>query len=59
MVGTLIEIKGYINDIAYIKLNAVTDRKIIMLTKEDLEYAFDYVKTSYKYINLEDLYTHS
>lgn len=57
--GTLIEIKGYINDIVYIKLNAVTDRKIIMLTKEDLEYAFNYVKTSYEYTTLEDLYTHS
>ena len=54
--GTLIVIKGYNNDQVYAKISSVQDRPLKILYKDDLEYAFNYVKNNYKYINLEDLY---
>lgn len=54
--GTLVEIKGYMTDKTYAKINAVTDRKLIVLQKKDLEYAFNYVKENYEYDELKDLY---
>ena len=53
---TIIEIKGYINDQVYAKISSVQDRPIKVLYKDDLEYAFNYVKNNYAYINIEDLY---
>jgi hypothetical protein len=54
--GSLVEIKGRITDIVYIKLDAVKDVPIKLLSKDDLQYAFDYVKDTYKCKCLEDLY---
>lgn len=54
--GTIIEIKGYMTDQVKEKIKAVKDRPIKVLYKNDLKYAFDYVKANYKYKKLEDLY---
>lgn len=54
--GSLVEIKGYHTDRVDAKLRAVTDRNIIVLYEKDLKYAFDYVKETYKYNKLVDLY---
>lgn len=54
--GTLVEIKGYMTGQTYAKINAVKDRKLIVLQEKDLEYAFNYVKENYEYDELKDLY---
>lgn len=55
--GTIIEIKGYeYNDILKYKIESVKDRPIKVLYRDDLEYAFNYVKKNYKYEKLEELY---
>lgn len=54
--GSLIEIKGYYNELVDIKAKAVTDRPISILYKKDIEFAFEYVKNNYTYKKLEDLY---
>ena len=54
--NTLVEIKGYMDDKNKAKIAAVNDREIIVLMKNDLQYAFDYVKANYKYKFLKDLY---
>lgn len=54
--GSLVEVKGYYNDKVQAKINSVTDRTIILLLEEDLQYAFEYVKENYTYDKLEDLY---
>lgn len=54
--GTLVEIKGWLTDVVYYKINAVDDAPIQLLMKKDLKYAFDYVKETYTYKNLYDLY---
>lgn len=54
--GSLVEIKGYYNDQVKAKINSVNDRKINLLLGKDLEYAFDYVRNTYDYQKLEDLY---
>lgn len=55
--GTIIEIKGYNTKQTEAKISAVKYRPIKVLYKNDLEYAFDYVKNNYEYEHLEDLYT--
>lgn len=45
--GSLVEIKGYYTDLVDIKLNAVNDRKISILYKDDLKFIFDYVCSTY------------
>lgn len=54
--GTIIEIKGYDNGTTEAKINSVKDRPIKVLYKDDLKYAFNYVKDNYEYKNLKDLY---
>ena len=54
--GTIIEIKGYANEQTKAKINSVIDRPIKVLFKQDLKYAFDYVKDNYVYDKLEDLF---
>ena len=54
--GSLVEIKGQITEVVYIKLAAVKDVSIKLLSKDDLKYAFDYIKDTYEYKHLEDLY---
>lgn len=54
--GTIIEIKGYSNKQTEAKINSVKDRPIKVLYWKDLQYAFDYVKSTYMYDSLEDLY---
>ena len=54
--GSLVEIKGWVTDTTSIKLSAVKDVPIKLLTRNDLKYAFDYVKDAYEYKHLEDLY---
>ena len=54
--NTLVEIKGYMDDKNKVKIAAVKDREIIVLMRDDLQYAFDYVKSSYEYKDLTDLY---
>ena len=54
--GTIVEIKGYDNGTTEAKIDSVKDRPIKVLYKNDLKYAFDYVKESYKYKDLKDLY---
>ena len=54
--GIIIEIKGYSNKQTLAKINSVKDRPIKVLFRQDLEYAFDYVKFNYIYEKLEDLY---
>lgn len=54
--GSLIEIKGYMTNLVNVKLNAVQDRPIKILMKDDIQYMFDYVKKTYTYNDLSDLY---
>ena len=54
--GSLVEIKGYYTGQVKAKLNSVHDRKIVLLLKDDLKYAFEYVEQHYTYQKLEDLY---
>lgn len=54
--GTIIEIKGYATEQTLAKISSVKDFPIKVLYKDDLEYAFKYVKDNYKYNKLEDLY---
>lgn len=54
--GTIIEIKGYMNEQTKAKIKSVTDKPIKVLFEKDLQYAFDYVKENYTYNKLEDLY---
>lgn len=54
--NSLIEIKGYYTPLVDIKLQSVNDRPIKVLFKEDLKYAFDWVKEKYSYKYLYDLY---
>lgn len=54
--GTLIELKGYHDELVDIKAHAVTDVPLFILYKEDLQYMFDYVRDNYSYKNLEELY---
>ena len=54
--GSLVEIKGRITDTVMHKIASVNDTPIRLLLKDDLQYAFDYVKNTYEYKNLYDLY---
>ncbi len=56
--STLIEVKGYHTDQvdAKIKATEAAGYNLQMLYKDDLKYAFDYVKNNYEYENIEDLY---
>ena len=54
--GSLIEIKGYHNEVVDLKTASVKDRLIKVLYKKDLKEMFDYVKQNYQYKNLTDLY---
>ena len=54
--GTIIEIKGYSTLQTLAKINAVKDRPIKVLYRQDLQYAFDYVSSHFIYNKLEDLY---
>lgn len=54
--NTLVEIKGYMDNKNKAKIAAVKDLEIIVLMMDDLQYAFDYVKSSYEYKDLTDLY---
>lgn len=54
--GTIVETKGYHNELVDIKKASVTDRPIQVLYEKDLQYAFDWVKEHYTYIELSDLY---
>lgn len=56
--GKLIEIKGYHTEQVDVKLKATKEQgyTIDILYKDDLKYAFDYVKDNYEYEKLEDLY---
>ena len=54
--GELVEIKGYCTEQTQEKILAVSDKKITILTKEKLKYAFDYVKKTYHYHKIEELY---
>ena len=54
--GSLVEIKGYHDSIVDLKLASVKDRNIKILYEKDLKYAFDYVKATYNYSSLADLY---
>lgn len=56
--GTIIEIKGYMNEQTKAKIASVTDRKIKVLFRKDLEYAFNYVEKHYNYNKLEELFEH-
>ena len=52
----MVEIKGYFTEKVAAKTAAVKDRKITVLYKDDLKYAFDWVKEHYQYKELQDLY---
>ena len=54
--NSLVEIKGYIDEKVQIKLSAVKDTHIQLLTKEDLSYAFNWVRKNYVFKDLSDLY---
>jgi len=56
--STLIEVKGYHTEQVDAKIKATKEAgyNLQMLYKDDLKYAFDYVKDNYKYKNIEDLY---
>ena len=56
--STLIEVKGYHTEQVDAKIKATKEAgyNLQMLYKDDLKYAFDYVKTNYDYKNIEDLY---
>ena len=54
--GSLVEIKGYYNELVDIKISSVKDRPIKVLFEKDLEYAFNWVKENYTYKNLSELY---
>ena len=54
--GTLVEIKGRMEDNVLLKIAAVDNVTIQLLQYDDLKYAFDYVKETYCYRKLEDLY---
>lgn len=54
--GTLIEIKGRIREDVYPKIRGIDDAPIKLLCKQDLDYAFEYVKNTYSYKSLKDLY---
>lgn len=54
--GSLVEIKGYHTELVDIKINSVKDRNIKVLYEKDLEYAFNYVKETYKINKIEELY---
>ena len=50
--GSLTEIKGWHSEVVDLKISSVQDRKIQVLYKEDLAYAFNYVKSAYNYKKL-------
>jgi len=54
--GTIVEISGYMTGRKYAKLKSVKDRKIVNLTESDLKEIFEYVRSSYSYNRLEELY---
>lgn len=54
--GTIVETKGYHTELVDMKTSSVTDRPILVLYEKDLQYAFDWVKSNYKYKSIEDLY---
>lgn len=56
--STLIEVKGYHTEQVDAKIKATKDAgyNLQMLYKDDLKYAFDYVKNNYDYKHIEDLY---
>ena len=54
--GDLVEIKGYTNELVHTKINAVKDKKIILLRHGDLKYMFDYIENNYSYEKITDLY---
>jgi hypothetical protein len=56
--STLIEVKGYHTEQVDAKIKATKEAgyNLQMLYKDDLKYAFDFVKDNYEYKNIEDLY---
>lgn len=54
--GSLVEIKGYHNEVVDLKTASVKDRLIKVLYKKDLKEMFDYVEQNYQYTELTDLY---
>jgi hypothetical protein len=56
--STLIEVKGYHTEQvdAKIKATEAAGYNLKILYKDNLKYAFDYVKSNYNYKNIEDLY---
>ncbi|MEA1911840.1 MAG: hypothetical protein U9N32_09240, partial [Spirochaetota bacterium] len=56
--STLIEVKGYHTEQVDAKIKATKEAgyNLQMLYKDDLKYAFDYVKDNYDYVSIEDLY---
>lgn len=54
--GTLVEVKGYHTSQVDAKVSSVKDKNIILLYENDLKYAFEWVKSNYKYKSLQDLY---
>lgn len=54
--GTLVEIKGYHTDLVDVKASAVDDVSLRILYRADLDYMFKYIKETYNYKRIEDLY---
>lgn len=54
--GSIVELKGYKTAQVEAKTASVTDRPIVVLYEQDLQYAFDWVKEHYSYTDLSDLY---
>lgn len=54
--GSLVEVKGYHNEVVDLKIASVTDRPINVLYEKDLEFAFSYIKETYGVKKIEELY---
>jgi hypothetical protein len=52
----LVEIKGRITDVDIYKFNSVDDITFVVLQKKNLKKMLNYVKSTYKYLKLSDLY---
>ncbi|MBO7078365.1 MAG: hypothetical protein J6W64_00960 [Bacilli bacterium] len=51
-----VEIKGYHTELVDIKAAAITDKQLTILYKSDMVEMFDYIKNTYNYKKLTDLY---
>ena len=52
----LVEIKGYVTDEVYLKIAAVTDMPVRLLTLDDIQYMIEYVKETYNCSDITSLY---